>query len=94
MAKRKGKRFGRARTFGKGNVMGNALDGVIVGVAQAFIPDDALFGMADPLVAIGVGWFRGNPTLVTLGGIQAGAKIPNLLSGGLLGTRTTGGGVY
>jgi len=69
--------------------MKNAIDGIIVGVAQSAIPD--VIPMQKPLIALGVGWFRKNPTLTTLGGIQVGAALGSMMSGTLGGL--TGGGV-
>ena len=61
--------------MGKGKLVGNIIDGVIVGAIQGVIPDDALMGYGDTLVPIGVGWFRKNPTLQTIGGYQLGLKL-------------------
>lgn len=71
------KTYRRARGFGGGHK--DVIDGVMVGVAQGFIPDGALYGLADPLVMLGVGYFRRNAALKTLGGYQLGLKIPALL---------------
>lgn len=71
----------RARSWGGGKPsMKNAIDGIIVGVAQTAIPD--MVPMQDPLIALGVGWFRKNPTLTTLGGIQLGAQLGAMVGGG------------
>lgn len=80
--------FSRARGRGSGSITKNALDGVIVGVAQSAIPD--MIPMQDPLIALGVGWFRKNPTLVTLGGIQLGAQLGSYVGGGLGGLKVGG----
>ncbi len=71
----------RARGFGGGGVMGNVLDGMLTGAAQGMIPDNALWGYGDALVPIGVGWFRKNKTLQTIGGYQLGLKIAQGFSG-------------
>jgi hypothetical protein len=90
MAKRRGRKryFSRARSYarrarsiGGGGMTKNILDGLIVGVAQTAIPD--FIPMQDPLIAVGVGWFRKNPTLTTLGGIQLGAYLGGMVGGGL-----------
>jgi len=47
--------------------------------------------MQEPLVTLGVGWFRKNPTLATLGGVQLGAALGSMVGGGL-GQLTGGGG--
>lgn len=71
------KTYRKARGFGGGHK--EVIDGVVVGVAQGFVPDGALYGLADPLIMLGVGYFRHNPTLKTLGGYQLGLKLPALL---------------
>lgn len=76
----------RARRFGAGGVIGNVLDGVIVGAVQGMIPNNALMGYGDALVPIGVGWFRKNKTLQTIGGYQLGLKIANQMAGQGIGT--------
>jgi len=96
MAKRR--RGGYRRTFsrargrkgGGGSVTKNAIDGIIVGIAQTALPD--VIPMQDPLIALGVGWFRRNPALMTWGGIQLGAQLGSML-GGALGTNGHVGGV-
>ena len=71
--------------------MGNVIDGAMVGVIQGIIPDDMLFGMVDPLAMIGVGWFRKNQTLQTMGGYQLGLKATQFFGMG----KTAGvGGLY
>lgn len=69
------RRISRARGFGGGGVVGNVLDGVIVGAVQGMVPNNALWGFGDALVPIGVGWFRKNKVLQTIGGYQLGLKI-------------------
>ncbi len=78
----------RGRSSGKGSMTKNAIDGVIVGALQTALPD--VIPMQDPLIALGVGWFRRNPTLITLGGVQAGAALGSML-GGSLGTNKVAG---
>ena len=96
MARYRGRRRSYRRAFtrargrkgrGGGSVTKNAIDGLIVGVAQTALPD--VIPMQDPLIALGVGWFRKNPTLMTLGGIQLGAALGGMVGGGL----KIGGGV-
>lgn len=64
----------RARSFGGGKI-GPVLDGVMAGVAaqvgNAFLPS---FGAAGGMAA--VGWFRNNPTLMTLAGLNLSRNIP------------------
>lgn len=78
--------YHRARSYGgRGGSQGitkNIIDGVIVGVAQNALPD--VIPMQDGLIALGVGWFRRNPTLTTLGGIQIGAQLGSYV-GGMIG---------
>lgn len=85
--------YHRARSFGgrggSNGVMKNAIDGAIVGVANAALPK--VIPAQDGLVTLGVGWFRRNPTLTTLGGIQVGAALGAMMAGGL-GGLTSGGG--
>jgi hypothetical protein len=73
----------RARGRSKGSNTKNIIDGVIVGVAQTALP--TVIPMQDPLIALGVGWFRRNPTLTTLGGIQLGAQLGAMVGGGKIG---------
>lgn len=81
----------RARSFGggKSSVTKNILDGAIVGIANTALPK--FIPMQEPLVTLGVGWFRKNPTLATLGGVQLGAALGSMVGGGL-GQLTGGGG--
>ena len=76
----------RARGLGGGGIIGNVLDGVIVGAVQGMVPADALMGYGDALVPIGVGWFRKNKTLQTIGGYQLGLKIAGSMAGQGAGT--------
>lgn len=94
---RRGRRYGRARRYytrargrkgSGGSVTKNAIDGVIVGIAQTALPD--VLPMQDALIALGVGWFRHNPTLMTLGGIQAGAQLGSMVGGVLGGNSKVG----
>ena len=73
-------------------VTANVLDGLLVGGIQSYVPNDALMGFADTLVPIGVGWFRNNDTLMTIGGYQLGIKLAARF-GGAQGV-VTGGGAY
>lgn len=52
-----------------------------MGIAQTVIPD--VIPLQDSLISLGVGWFRRNPTLTTLGGVQLGAQL-----GGMIGNVT------
>jgi len=76
------KTYKRARGMGKGKLIGNVIDGVLVGAIQGVIPNDFLMGYGDSLVPLGVGWFRKNPTLQTIGGYQLGLKLASSFSSG------------
>lgn len=80
--------YGKARSYarrgrswgGKSNsVTKNAIDGVLVGVAQTALPD--FIPMQDSLICLGIGWYRKNPTLMTLGGVQLGAQLGGMFTG-------------
>ena len=74
--------YRRARAgAGKQKIVGNVIDGVIVGAIQNVIPNNALYGFGDVLVPLGVGWFRKNPVLQTIGGYQLGLKLAGLMTG-------------
>lgn len=65
--------------------------GIVTGVAQSYIPNDALGGYADSAVPIAVGYLMKDKALQTIGAYQLGVKIANNLgapSGSL------GGGTY
>jgi hypothetical protein len=72
--------YSRARGSSNKKLMGNVLDGAVVGAVQGMVPDNALWGYGDALVPIGVGWFRKNPVLQTIGGYQLGLKIASSMS--------------
>jgi len=63
------------RNFGAGGLLGSMIDGMITGLVQSYVPNDALGGYADSLVPIAVGYFRRNKTLQTIGAYQLGVKI-------------------
>lgn len=79
----------RARSMARGGGgFGPVIQGVIAGIAsqvgQKFLP-----GYGGPLGVGAAGYFTGNPTLLTLAGMQASALIP---LGGLLGTTSASNG--
>lgn len=92
MARRK-RRYTRTRTvyrtvrsrsrslFGAG-AFKNILNGVIGGAVIGFVPDDAVFGFGDALALSGIGWFTGDRTLQTLGGMMLGEKLLGRFPGG------------
>lgn len=63
-------------------MMGNIIDGAMTGAIQGIIPDNALWGFGDSLAVLGVGWFRKNATLQTIGGYQLGLKLASQMAGG------------
>ena len=67
--------YRKARGFGKGGILGNVIDGVLVGAIQGMVPNNLAGGWVDAAVPLGVGWFRKNTTLQTIGGYQLGLKI-------------------
>lgn len=85
----------KARSWSGGRKLGspnmkNVIDGAIVGIANSALPQ--VLPAQDGLVTLGVGWFRRNPTLTTLGGIQVGAALGSMMAGGLGGIFKSGGG--
>lgn len=90
---RRARRSGyKSRKAGINRVAGNVVDGVLTGVAQSVIPDSIPF--ADELAPIGVGWFRKNDTLMTLGGYSLGTKLASMITGGFGGNSTGKGGLF
>lgn len=67
--------YRRARGFMGGGKFGPLVDGVMAGAAaqvgQAFLPG---YGAAGGMAAIG--WWRNNPTLMTLAGLNLSRNIP------------------
>jgi len=80
--KKKAYRYAR----GGGGAMKPIIDGVLVGAARGFLNGKIPFGSA--IATLGVGFFRNNATLKTLGGIELGQA----LLGGVLGGGNGGGG--
>jgi len=64
------------------------IDGLIVGVGSSFLRGKIPY--ADPIVTLGVGYFRNNATLKTLGAVELGQA----LLGGALGGATEGSGGF
>ena len=82
--------YRRSRGFGKGGMVGNIIDGAITGAIQGIIPDNALYGFGDTAAILGVGWFRKNATLQTIGGYQLGLKLASKMAGGQTAAGFTG----
>lgn len=68
------------------------IGGVVTGVIQSAIPNDALMGFGDVAVPIGVGYFMNDKTLMTLGAYQAGLKLSSNINLGGIATSSSGGG--
>ena len=81
--------YSRSRSFG-GVKTKQILDGVLAGAAETFATR-YLGAWGEPAALIGVGWFRRNTTLSTLGGIEIGQMIGGMVGGG---GATTGGSFY
>lgn len=79
------KAYSRARTGG--GSMKPIIDGLIVGAAGGFLNGKIPF--SGPLVSLGVGYFRNNNTLKTIGAIQLGQALLGGMGGG-----SNGGTVY
>ena len=75
----------RARSFGGGHKQ--VIDGVLAGAAGSFL--NGKIPYASPLANIGIGYFRNNSTLKTLGAMQLGAA---LIGGFGFGSGKAGGG--
>jgi hypothetical protein len=82
MARRK-KYYRYARSGG--GKMKQVIDGVLVGAGTQFL--NGKIPYSQPLVTLGVGIFRNNSTLKTLGGVQLGSA----LLGGVFGGNGGGG---
>lgn len=65
--------------------------GVVTGVAQSFIPNNALGGYADSLVPIGVGYVMNDKALQTIGAYQLGIKLAGSVGAP---SSSIGGGSY
>ena len=83
MAKRK---YYRKARYGGGKFK-PVIDGILVGAASGFL--QGKIPMATPIATLGIGIFRNNTTLKTLGGVELGQA----LLGGLFGGGDVGGGV-
>jgi len=87
MARRR-RSYGRARSYarrargggGNGNMKG-IIDGVLAG-AVGGLATKYIGAYGQPIGTLGVGWFRKNPTLVTLGGMQVGSMLVGKFAGG------------
>lgn len=84
----------RGRASSRGDVVGNLIDGALVGVANRFVSGYA-GPWSRPLALYGVGHFRGNSTLTTLAGLSAGEMLAGQISlpGMGAGSPIVGGGL-
>lgn len=97
MARRR-RSYGRARSYvrrargggGNGNMKG-VIDGVMAGVVGG-LAGKYLGSYGQPIGTLGVGWFRHNSTLMTMGGIQLGSMLTGMI--GLGGNGNGNGGFY
>jgi len=83
MARRSYKKYYR-RARSAGGSMKPIIDGVLVGVASGFLAGKIPYSNA--VVSLGVGYFRNNTTLKTLGAVQLGQG----LLGGVFGNGNGG----
>ena len=63
----------------KGQIVGNVIDGALVGLINNFIPTGTAYGLAAPAVPLAVGYIRKNAVLQTLGGLSLGAALANVI---------------
>jgi len=73
----------RSRSMLKSPIVGNVIDGAIVGLVNNFVPPGTAYGLASPAVPLLVGYVRKNPVLQTLGGLSLGAALANVIGGKL-----------
>ena len=86
---RRARSYARGGGGGLGPIIQGLAAGIVSQVGQKFLP-----GYGGPLGVGAVGYFMGNPTLLTLAGMQTSALLP---LGGILGTSSAssnGGGGY
>jgi len=88
MARRKTRTRYRTRTRtvyrrarGGGGKMQPIIDGALAG-AVAPIVGNYVGSLGSPLTYMGIGWFRKNNTLTTLGAIQLGNQLGSMFTGG------------
>ena len=84
---RKRRSYGRARSYsrrarggGGGGNMKGIIDGVLAGAAGG-LATKYIGAYGAPIATLGVGWFRKNPTLTTLGGLQVGNMLVSQFTG-------------
>ena len=60
--------------------MKGIIDGVLAGAAGS-LASKYIGSFGSPIATVGIGWFRKNPTLTTLGGIQLGNMLASQFTG-------------
>ena len=70
-----------SRSRGGGGKAKQIIDGVLAGAVGSYA-GNFLGGFGQPAAYIGIGWFRKNSTLSTLGGVQLGQMLGGMLGGG------------
>ena len=58
------------------------IDGILAGVGASLVKKYTNLPFADDLVMLGVGYFRKNPTLKTIGAIGLGSDLIGVFPGG------------
>lgn len=71
--------------------MKGTIDGLLAGAAGN-LAGKYLGSMGQPIGTLGVGWFRKNNTLMTIGGLQLGSMLINMT--GIGGGNGNGGGFF
>jgi hypothetical protein len=61
--------------------MKGVIDGVLAG-AVGGLATKYIGGYGQPVATLGIGWFRHNSTLMTLGGMQIGNMLTGMFGGG------------
>jgi len=81
----------RARGSNLKSLINPMVAGVVTGMAQSFIPNNALGGYGDSLVPIGVGYIMKDKALQTIGAYQLGIKLAGSIGAP---ASSLGGGSY
>ena len=85
-------RYRRARRAAGGS-MKPIIDGALAGIAGQ-LAGNFMGGFGQPIAHLGIGYFRKNNTLKTLGGIELGSMLGQRVGGMFGGGGTNGGGTY
>lgn len=84
--------YRRARRAAGGS-MKPIIDGALAGIAGQ-LAGNFMGGFGQPIAHLGIGYFRKNNTLKTLGGIELGSMLGQRVGGMFGGNGTNGGGAY